>query len=349
MSTSRIEFLDYARGYSILSIVMYHLLQFHVQEGFGARAIAFGGSGVHAFLFLSGFGLALSANRREFRGFYRRRLTKILLPYYLFVTVLFVFNDSLGLYSDEQGTTYAYLGHILLYKMFDESIVASYGYHLWFMSTIVQLYLLFPALYMLKLCWGADRLMWLACAVSAVMTAFICTADLAQYRIWNSNGLVVLWEFVMGIWAADRYLKGWSPIWEVGRGVLIAVGTAAVVVLLAALVLGERLGRPDIAEVTNNPAAFFAYMAILIGTFQMANRGWLPRLKWLLITISVFSYELYLIHGVVTVKLYGANLPTSMVVRSLMLPVVLCTLLALAAAYHRIILWLIARDRRDCA
>jgi len=346
MSTSRIEFLDYARGYSILSIVIYHLLQFHVQEGAWSRVIAFGGSGVHAFLFLSGFGLTLSATRGGCRGFYRRRLTKVLLPYYLFVTTLFVLNFVYGLYPDEQGTAYAYLGHILLYKMFDESIVSSYGYHLWFMSTIVQLYLLFPALFFLKLRWGADRLLWLAGGVSAVATIFICIAGLAQYRIWNSSGLVVLWEFVLGIWAADRYLKGRLPVWEVGCRVLVAVGTAAIVVLFAGLVLGEWLGRPDIAEVTNNPAAFFAYMAILIGTFQMANRGWLPLLKGFLLAISAFSYELYLIHGVVTVKLYGANLPTSPIMRSLMLPIVVGLLLALAAAYHHIVVRLFVRDLR---
>ncbi len=33
---------------------------------------------------------------------------------------------------------------LFLYKMFDNDLIGTYGYQLWFISTIIQFYLLFP-------------------------------------------------------------------------------------------------------------------------------------------------------------------------------------------------------------
>ncbi|MBK8194736.1 MAG: acyltransferase family protein [Lewinellaceae bacterium] len=59
-SRGRITYIDFARGYAIFTIVCYHGLQRADLPGLWQKAIVFGGTGVHLFFLLSGFGLGLS-------------------------------------------------------------------------------------------------------------------------------------------------------------------------------------------------------------------------------------------------------------------------------------------------
>ena len=61
-ASGRIEFLDFAKGCAMLSIVLFHYFRGYF-PGLGDKAVMVGGAGVHLFLLLSGFGLALSTQR----------------------------------------------------------------------------------------------------------------------------------------------------------------------------------------------------------------------------------------------------------------------------------------------
>ncbi len=62
----RIEIIDYFKGISILSIIMYHLIAFFLNTTPIIKKIsAFGGAGVHVFFLLSGFGLTLSYYKKR--------------------------------------------------------------------------------------------------------------------------------------------------------------------------------------------------------------------------------------------------------------------------------------------
>ena len=95
----RVRFLDFARGFAIMSIVVFHALR-PMATGVWAMAILFGGAGVHAFIFLSGFGLELATNQRSMRGFYRRRFRRIIVPYFVFITGLFLLNLRWSIYPE---------------------------------------------------------------------------------------------------------------------------------------------------------------------------------------------------------------------------------------------------------
>jgi peptidoglycan/LPS O-acetylase OafA/YrhL len=71
----KIEVIDFLKGYSMLSIVIYHIGQELNLPGAVAKMINFGGTGVHTFIFVSGFGLYLSHLRRplSFVLFLRKR------------------------------------------------------------------------------------------------------------------------------------------------------------------------------------------------------------------------------------------------------------------------------------
>ena len=145
--TGRIEFLDFAKGFAILTIVFYHYLSTSA-TGLMSKAIMLGGTGAHMFIILSGFGLTLYSSSYSPLQFYKRRFYKILLPYYFFVTFLFGINQFYPFFPN--NGLYAYFGHIFAYKMFDNSIIGSYGSHLWFISVIIQFYLAFPFLIRIK-------------------------------------------------------------------------------------------------------------------------------------------------------------------------------------------------------
>ena len=56
----RLQIIDFLRGYSISTIVLFHLLQCFQLPGILPQAISFGGAGMHVFVLCSGFGLCLS-------------------------------------------------------------------------------------------------------------------------------------------------------------------------------------------------------------------------------------------------------------------------------------------------
>jgi peptidoglycan/LPS O-acetylase OafA/YrhL len=280
----------------MLSIVLFHCLQ-PVAVGVWGQLIELGAAGVHAFLFLSGFGLMLSYGNRPLHGFYRRRFRRILVPYFVFVTLLFVVNQWWPIYPEDG--VYAYLGHVLLFKMFDESIISSYGYHLWFLSTIVQFYLVFPALRWCLKRWGMLLTFSLAAAVSVGFSVLIVALGRADQRIFNGCFLVYLWEFVLGMIAAERYRVGGTKFWEVSPSWLLPITGMA----LAFAALVGRSGS-DALQLVNNPAALVGFGGLLVAAYQfIAWRNWSlcqSALQW----FGGISYEVYLVHGLIQTRAF---------------------------------------------
>ena len=75
-----------------------------------ARMINFGGTGVHTFIFVSGFGLYLSHLRHPlpFGAFLKKRFSKIYVPYIIIVTVSAVISLFIPVFTN---SAYAFFGH----------------------------------------------------------------------------------------------------------------------------------------------------------------------------------------------------------------------------------------------
>ena len=95
----KIDYLTFARGFSILTIVLYHFLQRMDLGRILSEAIKFGGTGVHLFILLSGFGLTLS-HSQGLKEYYRNRFLKILIPYYVLVVIAATINFFVPIYKD---------------------------------------------------------------------------------------------------------------------------------------------------------------------------------------------------------------------------------------------------------
>ena len=85
----RLDIITFLRGFSIFSIVIFHYFQYLNVSPMVNKAINFGGTGIHLFLLLSGFGLWYSYLNKplKFMDFLKRRFGKIYFPYITIVLI----------------------------------------------------------------------------------------------------------------------------------------------------------------------------------------------------------------------------------------------------------------------
>lgn len=287
----RLDFIDFAKGFSILSIVIFHYSQPYA-SGFWSKLITFGGSGVHMFFFLSGFGLGIAYIKINVVDFYIKRFLKILIPYYLTIITIFFTNFTPPPLNYISSNLYALGGHIFLYKMFDESIMVSYGYHFWFISTIIQFYLVFPLILKIKNYLSVPQFLIYSTVLSLLYSAVISYFNLHTFRIFNSFFLQYLWEFNLGIALGQIYIASGNVIWNknliyLALCCIFGVGLTSVMVLY-----GGMYGR-----VFNDIPAFIGYSSLVVLAYKLTSASGVGH-KFLNY-LGGFSYEFYLIHMIV--------------------------------------------------
>ena len=285
---ARIDFIDFAKALAILGVALYHyMMPLNPQKWF-QLAITFGGTGIHLFFFLSGFGLGLSKQTPSW-VFYKRRFAKVLAPYFLFVTVIFLFNHWIPLYPSHDWRDY--LSHIFLYKMFYESHMGSFGFHLWFMSTLIQLYLFVPLLR--RFLGGKQGVWWVFffTFLSVGYNLFVVLSQHASMRTWNSFFLAYLWEFALGIWMGQRRDERLFKL-KLPQSLLMWIGGLAGMALFT-LALGQA-GR-----LLNDIFAFLSITGFVAFTFGLTGKTFsLQRIRSFFVKAGGYSYEFYLVHYV---------------------------------------------------
>lgn len=294
----KIDFLDFAKGYAIFTIVCYHTLQRVEMAPMLQKAIIFGGSGVHLFFLLSGFGLGLSSSSRGVWAFYRRRATKVWLPYVLALSISWALAASIGLFADGWKE---WLAGVALYQMFYEPFIHSFGGHFWFISAIIQFYLVYPLLIWIK---GQFSNAWnyffLCLAISVAWWLVVFQLGTGSMRTWNSFFLQFLWEFALGqVWAGQyqalqngktekNVLK--PDFWNYTWWKYLPAG-----LLFTGLMIAMILKMGDAGKIFNDIPALIGYSAICIFLYHVGLRFVQP-LKQLFRWIGGFSYSLYLVH-----------------------------------------------------
>jgi peptidoglycan/LPS O-acetylase OafA/YrhL len=285
-----IPFLDFAKGYAIFTIMLYHALQKIPLPGMAQQAIIFGGTGVHLFFLLSGYGLMLSKSSPTAGAFYRRRLTKIWLPYVLALTFSLVFSLAFGLFPDRWAAWCAGVG---LYQMFSPDYIESFGGHFWFISAIIQFYLVFPALRWL---YGRFAHVWqfvlLALVLSVGWWLIVFGLGKGDLRNWNSFFLQFLWEFALGMALAGRYTRtGLNTLTDYVRWPLyLPLGLLGTAVMVGIVLKAGELGR-----VFNDVPALLGYTALCVFAYHVADK-FVPPLRNFFQWVNSFSFSLYLVH-----------------------------------------------------
>ncbi|NTU71100.1 MAG: acyltransferase [Coriobacteriia bacterium] len=308
-ANSRIDFIDFGKGLSILSVVLFHYADASVVGRYSAL-FGFGAAGVHVFLVLAGFGLSLSPHSSSPSAFYRRRFVKILVPYYVFVTIAFLVNQVHAYYRHDG--VYAYLGHLFWFKMFDGHIIGSFGGQLWFVSTILAFYLLFPLLQTAQLRLGDARFLALATVASVAfwigVTALGLQNDHAVQRFFPQY----LWEFCAGMVLASLYLRRGVLAWELPSWVL---GFAVVAGYYGAVAVSQLV--PAATHMFDDVPTLVGFGAAVV-LAERASKRWWPRLHRAMMALGAVSFELFLVHMLVKTALrpllpYGSSLPLAVV------------------------------------
>ncbi|HOY04542.1 MAG TPA: acyltransferase [Saprospiraceae bacterium] len=291
----RIEYIDFAKGYAIFTIVCYHALQQVALSPLMQKAIIFGGTGVHLFFLLSGFGLAWSASKDSTLQFYRRRMSKVWVPYVVVLTISWAAAAWLGIFPDGAG---AWLAGVALYQMFSERYIESFGGHFWFISTIFQFYLVFPLLTRLQNKMSANVFLALAFSISIGWWLLVYFSGKSDLRVWNSFFLQFLWEFAIGM-ALAREVK--QQRIDLGRALetprydWLYLGAG---IVFTALMIGIVLKMGAAGRIFNDVPALLGYTALSLFIYRVGRRA-LPWLNRFFLWINGFSYSLYLIHVLV--------------------------------------------------
>lgn len=242
------------------------------------------GSFVHIFFVLSGFGLFLSQhNKRLSWGDWAiHRGAKILIPYWIIITLTFLLAITIGYHYSWQ-TLLAYL--TLTRNFYSPSWTLNTT--LWFMPVIVGLYAVFPLLFKVLERWGATMLL----ALSAVITyGCISACILLGLRPEHQNAFVLSYviEFSFGmilahmaIYDGERFRK-FNSLGACCAGILL-YGLSA---LIAHFWEHGRSYNDILTAVGLSLILMFGFMNPAPVSLQK-----------LATVLSCCSYLLYLIHG----------------------------------------------------
>ena len=282
-SETRQPFIGFARGLSMLTIVLYHIIE-HVQlPSFFQKINHIGGSGIYLFFFASSYGLFFSKNT-NWKKFYNKRFKKVLVPYYIGITIIFIVNQFIILYPDNWQ---AYLSHIFLYKMFNEKYMGSFGNHFWFISTIVQFYIVWPFLLFLSKTLEIKKLIFISFCISLLYTFIIIKLDVQFERIWYSFVIQYFWVFTLGLAVAKS-----NYLYKLISMNLIKYIIILVISLTICLLLNKFLGNKG--NIFNDYFMFTAYFSCVVILFEVSKNYKL--IDKFVMWIDSFSYSLYIVH-----------------------------------------------------
>lgn len=291
------EVIDFLKGFSIATIALMHLIQGFIPQipDVIKKMSALGGTGVHVFVFCSGFGLYLSylKSPKSYTQFLSSRFKKLYIPYIVVVLIAFFIPFT---YSGNYRLV-ALFSHVFLFKMFFESFEGSFGGQLWFMSTIIQFYLIFiPLCYVKKRINKSSYFVGGALLMSAVWWIIVVLTGMESVRVMNSFFLQYFWEFCLGMCIAEKFFNGYEI--KLNKALL------SVIAIIGISIQGVLALKGGALRVVNDIPALFGYgsLAILLYSTGVLNK--------FILFISKFSYEWYLVHVLIFTLICRFKVPT---------------------------------------
>ena len=286
----RLEIIEFLKGYAIFTIMIYHFLQtLNLPDPFN-HFISFGGTGVHLFVLLSGFGLFLSYLRKptNYFTFLKKRVSKIYIPYVVIVIISALISFFIPLY---QNSLYAFGGHVFLYKMFDESIIGSYGYPLWFISMIIQFYIIFIPLAIIAKRVSPVNFIIAGAAMSILWVLIVVGLGKESERVWNSFFLQFIWEFALGMVLALKFAQNdYKFNFNVRRVYLLLFAILGCASYGLMAMKGGVVGK-----MVNDLPALIGYSSLAIFIYKLRIEG----INKFFIYSGHISFSIYLLHTLI--------------------------------------------------
>jgi len=245
---------DVIKGIAIIMIVVAHIGNFS-----GVRYFTpLGGIGVALFLICSGFGLYKSYGKNGLDGFFKKRLSKILIPYWFAVVFYYMISPS-------EFSVFNFIKNVLLIN------VNSYW---WFIQFILILYIVFYLVFRFV----PDNMRM----VTLWILSFIFFLSVRQY-LWSEQAF----SFAIGVSLA-KYNKGltFHKAWAIG-------GTAIIIGMLSLLAKQIPMIRESNYLIFNTNQVILC-IGIAVAIIYLAY----PTLRFIRIfsIAGLASYEIYLVH-----------------------------------------------------
>ncbi|SMB93750.1 acyltransferase 3 [Hymenobacter roseosalivarius DSM 11622] len=298
----RLEIIEFLKGYSIFTIIIYHFSQeLNLPSPFD-NLILFGGAGVHLFILLSGLGMYLSHLNKPltYFNFLKKRVVKVYVPYIIAILIIAIISIFIPIYKN---SLYTLGGHIFLYKMFDESIMSSYGYQLWFVSMILQFYIAFYAIAFLAERLSTKYFIIICSVISLVWIVIVVSLGKEAERIWQSFFLQYLWEFALGMVIASKLFKNDYKInFDIKPIHILLIGVLNCILYGTLAIKGGYVGK-----MINDLPSLIGYSSIAIWVYKLN----IDKINRFFIFTGSISFSLYLLHIIILflAKIYLDRIP----------------------------------------
>jgi len=160
---------------------------------------------------------------------------------------------------------------------------SSFGLQMWFVSTIIQFYLLWPLL--LKLFNKSTGVIY-ALLISLLWTTIVAMLGKSDVRVWNSFFLQYLWEFVLGMYLAKCYKLNAKIVNSLNFNILVPV------CIICVALTGFAGIKGGIWKLYNDIPSMIGYLFALLIIYKLHIKP----INGLFMFTNKISYEWYLVH-----------------------------------------------------
>ena len=287
----RIYYLDYLRTFAIVMVVLIHCMSNYitVPEYYGSTSWyiyivlnAITRAGVPVFLMISGYLMLSSEKEESLWQFYKKRIPRLLIPLVAWNIICFLYRYWL---HNGDGLTWKLLREEFFYQ--------GTFYHMWYMYTLVGLYLLAPFLKMIVQKCTLNQV-WVLVGVMALRPTIIplINKTFDVFINWFDplvNGYVTF--FVLG------YLLGKI---EIKKKNIIIFAILGVVGFTMSVWSSNYYSSKEGIDMVYNYGSSFCHMALAASIFFFARLvdkgGWVHKVC---AVISKASLGIYLVHVLV--------------------------------------------------
>ncbi len=269
------------KGIGILLAIFSHIGYFLAADHrFLFPISTMGGVGVDIFLFLSGFGLTMSAlaNGYSLKEFYQKRLSKLYIPLWIMLAI-FLAADAilLGLHWPWQ-----FIGQAIVGLFTSANISQDFNSPCWYFTLIILYYLLFPLLFNRKWPWITAILLYILVAALAAATIPPLESVLSFWKLHTIAfplGIAVAWLCNRPAFPEEYSLPNVLALYWPA----MALGVGAIIYFLLTPNLGPN---PLVMQITSLGAMMAIIAVVLVKRFQTTA----------FMAFGMYSYEIYLLH-----------------------------------------------------
>lgn len=273
------------------------------------------------FLFFSGLGLCYSLRNssRSIRGFYKRRIKRLLIPFMLMTLPFYIWYEFV---ETGRGISFFLLDWTSLYFWF-------YGNNdMWYISISVLLYALFPLFYGMRVKLLGESKWLIYCFVSIVMLLVLYLVDEDYYKM-TAIGLAKVPIFFLGAYVGIISLTKQKKV----NVIKVSAIMLPIVLLMLYLRRENELLFADLQAITVRLITIPLCCYILYIIDCKCSK--LSYLKNILNWLGKYSLEIYVIHMMLHTLLSSCWVSVSPLINTF---VVLITTLIIVAPLHVFIL-----------